>query len=247
MTRLLLSGSSRPTRLATLALLLLLSGCASTSANNGDPWESGNRKIDSFNDGLDRVTLKPAAKGYVAVTSQTIRGSISNFYDNWTYGNTILNDFLQGKGRQGFADLTRFVVNSTLGFGGFFDMATPMGLEKHDEDFGQTLAVWGAGQGNYIVYPFLGPNSVRNTPDFITATATDGLFWLSFSVAPAVTIPITVLKYIDKRARLLDASNMRDELALDPYIFTREAWRQNREYLIHDGHPPKQTTQEDDW
>jgi phospholipid-binding lipoprotein MlaA len=236
---------SAPLLSVLVLLLTLLSGCATTE-NHGDPLEGLNRGTDKFNDVLDRATLKPAAKGYVAVTAEPIRKSVSNFYDNITYLNTVLNDFLQGKGKQGSADFGRFLINTTVGIGGLFDVATSMGLEKHDEDFGQTLAVWGASQGAYIVYPFLGPNSVRKTPDFVTATATDGLFWLSFAGIPQVTIPLAVLKYVDKRARLLSASGMRDELALDSYVFTREAWRQHREYLIYDGHPPAKP-QEDDW
>jgi len=232
--------------LPLLALLALLQGCA-TVENHGDPLEGLNRGTYTFNDVLDKSTLKPVATGYVFFTGAPVRKAVSNFYDNITYLNTVLNDFLQGKGKQGSADFGRFLVNTTVGIGGLFDVATSMGLEKHEEDFGQTLAVWGASQGAYIIYPFFGPNSVRNTPDFITATATDGLFWLSFAGIPQVTIPLAVLKYVDKRARLLSASGMRDELALDPYIFTREAWRQRREYLIYDGNPPAKQQQEDDW
>jgi phospholipid-binding lipoprotein MlaA len=234
---------------ALMVLLLMLSGCA-TVENHHDPLEGINRGTDKFNDGLDRITLKPISKGYVAVTNNHVRKAVSNFYDNLTYGNTILNDFLQGKVKQGFGDLGRLLLNSTVGVVGLLDVASSVGLEKHDEDLGQTLAVWGASQGAYLVYPVLGPNSVRKTPDFVTATATDPLFWVSFTVAPEITIPITVLKFIDMRARLLDASDMRDDLALDPYIFTREAWRQNREYLIYDGHPPAQPASSgggDDW
>ena len=227
-------------RLLSITLVagaLLLSGCA-TVENNHDPIEGANRVSDSFNESVDQVVLKPAATGYVAVTAAEVRNLVSNFYDNITYPNTILNDFLQGKVSQGFGDFSRLVINSTIGLVGLIDIATPLGFEKHDEDFGQTLAVWGASQGAYIVYPFLGPNSVRKTPDFVTATATDGLFWASLVLAPEISIPLAVLKYVDKRARLLDASDMRDDLALDPYLFTREAWRQRREYLIHDGNPP---------
>jgi len=232
-----------------LFLLATLSSCA-TVQNDYDPLEGLNRGTESFNTTVDKVTLKPIAQGYQAVTSKGVRNMVSNFYDNATYLNTVLNDLLQGKGQQSLEDFARFLINSTLGIAGLADVATSMGLEKHEEDFGQTLAVWGADQGAYIVYPFLGPNSVRKTPDFITATATDPLFWAAFVVAPQVTIPFTVLKYIDKRSRLMVASDMRDELALDPYLFTREAWRQSREYKIYDGHPPAQhaaADSEDDW
>ncbi|MES0372015.1 MAG: VacJ family lipoprotein [Mariprofundaceae bacterium] len=226
--------------------LLFFSGCA-TVQNDRDPFEGVNRATDSFNDKLDRVTLKPLAEGYMSATDVKMRKAISNFYDNITYPNTILNDFLQGKAKQGFEDFARFVVNSTVGIAGLIDVASNFGLEKHQEDFGQTLATWGFSQGAYIVYPVLGPNSVRNTPSFIFEAATDGLLWAGLILAPQVAIPLAVLKYIDKRSRLLDASDMRDELALDPYIFTREAWQQNREFLIHDGNPPaKESDEEDD-
>ena len=232
-----------------MMLLLLLSGCA-TVENRNDPLESMNRVTDKFNDTLDRYTLKPVAEAYKSAAYPGTQSAVSNFYDNLTYGNTILNDFLQGKGKQGTGDLLRFVINSTVGLLGIIDVASSLGLEKHQEDFGQTLAVWGASQGAYIVYPVLGPNSVRKTPDFITSTATDPLFWASLTLAPQYTIPVTVLKFIDLRARLLDASDMRDDLALDPYIFTREAWSQNRQYLIYDGHPPAAPASSgggDDW
>jgi len=229
-------------------LLLLLSGCA-TAQNSYDPLEGMNRGVDRFNDVVDRVTLKPVALGYQAITDKPTRGLVSNFYNNATYLNTILNDFLQGKVTQGFSDISRFVINSTLGVAGIADVATPLGFESHKEDLGQTFAVWGLGKTAYIEYPLLGPNSLGDTPDFVTATATDATFWLSLVAAPQITIPITVMKYVDLRSRVMEASNMRDEVALDPYIFTREAWRQHREYLIYDGHPPAPVVnkQEDDW
>lgn len=242
-------GATQTPFLALLALLLLLSGCATTE-NRYDPLEGLNRSTESLNNTVDQYTLKPIAEAYVEAAYPGTVSWVSNFYDNSTYLNTVLNDYLQGKVAQGTSDLFRFVLNSTIGIVGLFDVATSMGFEKHQEDLGQTFAVWGASQGAYIVYPLLGPNSVRKTPDFITSTATDALFWASFSLAPEITIPLTIIKYIDLRARLLDASNMRDDLALDPYIFTREAWRQNREYLIYDGNPPAKPASSgggDDW
>ncbi len=230
----------------SLLLALALSACA-TPQNHYDPLEPVNRVTDRFNDGLDRLTLKPLAIAYRDLTPNPLQTGVSNFFDNWSYLNTVLNDFLQGKGGQGMRDFGRFLINTTLGVGGLFDVASSMGLEKHEEDLGQTLAVWGMGQGPYIVYPFLGPNSLRKTPDFVTATATDGLFWASFVISPQAAIALTALKYIDKRKRLLQASKMRDELALDPYVFTREAWMQHRLYLIYDGHPPKPAASGDDW
>jgi phospholipid-binding lipoprotein MlaA len=237
---------NRTLSVLTLLLAAMLSACATTE-NNHDPIEPVNRVTDKVNDSIDRVTLKPVAKGYTAAVPKPMRTAVSNFYDNATYANTILNDFLQGKGEQGLMDLIRFLINSTLGVGGLVDVASPMGLKRHEEDFGQTLGVWGFSQGAYIVYPLVGPNSVRKTPDFLFSTATDPLFWASLVVAPYITIPVTVLKYVDKRARLLEASDMRDELALDPYIFTREAYTQNRTYRIYDGNPPPSENNDDDW
>ncbi|MDX8406210.1 MAG: VacJ family lipoprotein [Mariprofundus sp.] len=228
-----------------LLLALTLSACATTQ-NHHDPIQPVNRVTDSVNDAIDRVTLKPLAQGYTAAVPKPMRTAVTNFYDNATYMNTVLNDFLQGKGAQGAEDFMRFLINTILGIGGLVDVATPMGFARHEEDFGQTLSTWGFSQGAYVVYPLLGPNSLRDTPDFITSTATNPLFWAGLVVAPYVTIPITALNYVDKRAQLLDASTMRDELALDPYVFTREAWRQNREFKIHDGHPPAPAVDEDD-
>jgi phospholipid-binding lipoprotein MlaA len=231
--------------IAALLLATILSACA-TVQNNHDPIEPVNRVTDKVNDSIDRISLKPVAKVYTAAVPKPVRTAVSNFYDNATYANTILNDFLQGKGQQGIMDIIRFLINSSLGVAGLVDVATSMGLKKHEEDFGQTLAVWGFSQGAYIVYPLAGPNSVRQTPDFLTATATDPLFWVSFALTPYITIPAAILKYVDKRARLMEASDMRDELALDPYIFTREAYTQNRLYRIYDGNPPISETN-DDW
>jgi phospholipid-binding lipoprotein MlaA len=239
---------NRSSILPVVALLLaaMLSACA-TAQNNHDPIEPVNRVTDKVNDSIDRISLKPVAQGYTAAVPKPVRTAVSNFYDNATYTNTILNDFLQGKGQQGIMDIIRFLINSSLGVAGLVDVATSMGFEKHEEDFGQTLAVWGFSQGAYIVYPLAGPNSVRQTPDFLTSTATDPLFWASLVLAPYITIPVATLKYVDKRARLMEASDMRDELALDPYVFTREAYTQNRLYRIYDGNPPASETNDDDW
>ncbi len=234
-----------PMKRLYFVLLLLLGGCA-TMQNDYDPLQPVNRASYRFNDVLDRALLKPLAEGYTAVTSEGLRTAISHFYDNATYLNTVLNSFLQGKGRQGLSDLGRFLLNTTVGMLGFADVASSVGLERHEEDFGQTLAVWGLPQGAYLVYPFYGPNSLRNTPDFVTATATDAVFWSALLLGPQVTIPLTVLKYVDARARLQDAASMRDDMALDPYIFTRDAWRQHRSYLIYDGNPPQSSLEEDD-
>jgi len=226
--------------LIILFCIILFTGCAKLPPGESyDPAESVNRPVYSFNDTLDSIFLGPLSRGYVAVTSESVRESVSNFFDNAAYGNTILNDFLQGKGGQGFSDIGRLLVNTTLGIGGLFDVATSVGLKKHEEDFGQTLGVWGSGPGAYAVYPLLGPNTMRDTPDLAVELVTNGLFYAAFFLNAAVTIPIAVLSAIDERSRAENSIRFVNELALDPYVFTREAWLQHRDFLIYDGNPPE--------
>lgn len=214
---------------------LFLNGCASTaSSDNGDPHESMNRSFYNFNDSLDKNFLEPVAKGYVNVTPEPVRDGITNFFDNVTYLNTIANDLLQGKGGYFLRDSGRFVVNSTIGIGGLFDPATGMGLPQRNEDLGQTFGVWGAGEGAYLTLPLMGPSSYRDLPAPVMSILLNPLTYLS----PIVTIPVGAVQAINTRANLLDATRIRDQAALDPYTFVREAWRQQREYDIYDGNPP---------
>ncbi|MDX8410794.1 MAG: VacJ family lipoprotein [Mariprofundaceae bacterium] len=226
--------------MAALSLAFLLAACASSGANDEsyDPLEKANRGIYKFNDVLDKVLVEPLSTGYVKITPKPVRTSVSNFFDNASYPGTILSDFLQGKGKQGASDTGRFLVNGTLGVAGLFDVATSMGMEEHDEDFGQTLGVWGANQGAYLVLPLLGPNTVRDTPDLAVSTVTSGLFWAGFYVSAAVSIPVGILSAIDERARAENSIRFVNEMALDPYLFSREAWTQHRTFLIYDGDPP---------
>jgi len=233
--------------LPVLICLMFLVSCAKLPPGESyDPAEGINRPVYSFNDTLDSILLGPLSKGYVAITPDPVRQSVSNFFDNAGYGNTILNDFLQGKGGQGFSDIGRFLVNTTLGIGGLFDVATTVGLKKHEEDFGQTLGAWGSGPGAYAVYPLLGPNTMRDTPDLVVETLTNGLFYAAFFLNAAVTIPITVLSAIDERSRAENSIRFVNELALDPYVFTREAWLQHRDFLIYDGNPPEPELADDE-
>jgi len=237
-------------RLRMLLLILaaaIMSGCASGPHPDGayDPVMKMNRGIYKFNDVLDKVLINPLTQGYVKVTPKPVRTSVSNFFDNIAYPNTILNDFLQGKGGQGIADMGRLLVNTTLGVAGLFDVATGMGLDKHLEDFGQTLGVWGATQGAYLVYPLIGPNTVRDTPDLVVSTLTNGLFWAGLYLNLYVTIPVTVLGILDLRSRAENSMRFVNEMALDPYIFTREGWTQHRTFLIYDGDPPAPAFEDD--
>ena len=217
----------------------LLTGCATTQSADpevpdNDPFESVNRPIYRANDFIDRRIARPVTKAYLSYTPQPVQNSVSNFFDNVVYPNVILNDFLQGKGTQGLEDLGRFLVNSTFGFLGIWDMATPLGLEAHDEDFGQTLGVWGMDESIYLMLPFIGPSTVRDVPNLGVSTVTNILFY----VPSPYVIPVALLGFIDQRARLDEAVTFRDETAVEPYLFTREAYLQHRKFLIYDGNPP---------
>ncbi len=221
--------------LAPTAAIVIIAGCASAPKNDGgDPHQGMNRAFYDFNDTIDRKFFKPVAEGYVKVTPEPVRGGVTNFFSNATYLNTVANNLLQGKFGAFFNDSSRFVINSTIGLGGLFDPAKEMGLTSNDEDFGQTLGTWGAGEGAYLVLPFLGPNSYRDVPGVAVASLLNPISYLN----PIVTIPVGVLSAINTRANLLEASNIRDQAALDPYTFVREAYRQQRDYKIYDGNPP---------
>lgn len=199
-----------------------------------DPWEPLNRRIDNFNTTVDKATLKPLAKGYRAVVPNFARRGVTNFFDNLGTPAVALNNFLQGKPGAGLSDLGRLVFNSTLGVGGLFDIATPMGLPQHDEDFGQTFAVWGAGAGPYLVLPMLGPSTLRDALATPLDFASRPLFWYENS---SVKDKLRVINIIDVRARLLNAEGFLEN-SNDPYITLRESYLQNRNYKIHDGDPP---------
>lgn len=221
----------------TLFIVVIGSGCASTQikgSSDNDTLEPVNRVSYNFNETLDQYILKPIAEPYAKYTPEVYRSGITNFFDNLTYLNVVLNSFLQGKFGQGFSDATRFIVNSTIGFAGLNDIATPMGLEKHNEDLGQTLAIWGVDQGSYLYIPLGGPNTIRDVPDIATSTLLNPLTYIT----SAILFPISALNIINTRANLLEATNIRDEAAVEPYSFTREAYLQQRENLIYDGSPP---------
>lgn len=228
--------SALPRLLAAAIVLLTAAGCASTDAakTNGDPYENLNRKFYTFNDTLDKHFIEPVAKKYAQYTPNPVRNSITNFFDNSGYLNTIANDLLQGKMVQSAQDSGRFLVNSTIGIGGLFDPATSMGLKQHNEDLGQTFGKWGAKEGAYLMLPLMGPSSLRDAGSPVMDMFLNPLTYF----ASVVTIPAGVVSAVNARANLLDATRIRDQAALDPYTFVREAWRQQREYDIYDGNPP---------
>lgn len=222
----------------TLAgIVLLSSGCASLQATQADdprdPWEGMNRAIYSFNENLDKAVLKPVATGYKKTVPQPLRTGVTNFFSNLAYPTVILNDFLQGKVAQGVDDLMRLLINSSFGLFGLLDVATPAGLPAHSEDFGQTLAVWGAGDGPYLVLPFFGPSTVRDTAGLAVDFQTD---LLTHHPEVRERNALWGVKAVDKRANLLSAGRILDQAAVDPYSFTREAYLQKRDSQISDGH-----------
>ena len=223
------------------AAVMVSSGCATiatTSGDPADPWEPTNRTFYAFNDALDRAVLEPVASLYLNLPAG-IRDSIHNFLDNAAYPGTVLNQLLQGKIEPAMEGTARFVFNTTLGIGGLFDVSTGFGLERKEEDFGQTLAVWGMKEGNYIHYPLLGSSSVRDTPGIVVDALTDVLTYIA-------ALPLALLEVVDTRANLASAARIRDESAFDPYVFTREAYRQHRTFLVYDGDPPLGDADEDD-
>lgn len=225
-------------KLALTLSLGILTACASVpgGATEGDPFESFNRAMFSFNDGLDEYLLKPVAEGYDAVVPSPIKTGISNFFSNLGDLFTILNDILQFKFGQALEDTGRFIFNSTIGIYGLIDVATPMGLVKHDEDFGQTLATWGVGDGPYIVLPFFGPRTMRGTAGLAVDSSYDPVYEITDEEALYGTV---LLRTVDTRYKLLKATRVVEQAAVDKYSFVRDAYLQNRKNLIYDGNPPE--------
>lgn len=227
-----------------LICFAVLQGCASTPKNSdqeldpADPHEKFNRASYDFTDKVDRAVFEPVVNAYIDYVPDAAQRSIGNFYDNLAYPNVALNSFLQGKVKQGTEDTLRFFVNSTIGMFGLFDMASHMGLQKHDEDFGQTLGVWGVKPGSYLFVPLIGPSSERDVTNIPIGLVTNVLFYAGLAVGTYFAAPLTILGAIDKRARLVGPMRIRDEAALDPYLFVREASMQQREFLVHDGKLP---------
>jgi phospholipid-binding lipoprotein MlaA len=226
-----------------LALLALASGCASlgTQPNPADPWERFNRGSFAFNDAVDRNVLKPAARSYAEGMPPFAQEGVSNFFDNLQDLGTGANNLLQGKFADGASDLARFAVNTVVGIGGLWDVATPMGLEKHDEDFGQTLGWWGVPPGPYFVIPLLGPSTLRDAP----ARWVDPSYGYNRQITDvALRNFLFGLDILQTRAGLMKAEKILDEAALDRYSFTRDAWLQRRRHHVYDGRPPRDPADE---
>lgn len=228
--------------LSVAVFALSLVACAHTGPDaNPDPLEPFNRAMFKVNDKLDRAIIKPVAKGYVKVIPAPVRKRVGNFFRNLGEPTTIINDILQGKLPQAGNDLGRFAINSTIGLLGLFDVASKIGLEYHQEDFGQTFSKWGMDRGPYLVLPFLGPSTVLDGIGRIPQTLYTNP--QSHVEDSEVVIGLIATEAVDTRARLLSTTKVLD-IQLDPYIFAREAYLQRRLNLIYDGDPP---IEEDDW
>lgn len=221
-------------------LLVLLSGCAAapTPPAEQDPYERWNRAVYRFNDTVDRAVLKPVAQGYEKVVPQPIDDGITNFFSNLDDVVVTFNALLQGKFHQAASDFSRLVWNSTVGIGGLFDVASALGLPKHNEDFGQTLGAWGVGSGAYVVLPFLGPSTLRDTAALPVDWASEPLYHY-YEQDKNGYWQLKGLYYVDTRAGLLRASRILEQAALDEYVFVREAYLQRRQSQVHDGSPPQ--------
>lgn len=222
-------------KVGIVAALLVMTGCATTNQTAGDPLEGYNRAMYKFNDAVDTAVIKPVAKGYDAVVPDPISQGVSNFFSNLNDITVIINDLLQGKFYQAYKDTHRFVVNTTVGVGGIFDVASLSGLNKNNEDFGQTLGVWGADPGAYVVLPFFGPRNVRDTFGLIGDMFTDPVMYVEGDDARLALVGTRV---VDTRANLLKAEKVLDEAALDEYSYVRDAYMQRRQNLVYDGNPP---------
>lgn len=214
-----------------LTIAATLGGCASTASNPRDPFEGFNRTMFKFNDTLDKVALKPAATVYKSVLPSFVQTGIGNFFGNLSDVWSAANNLLQGK-EEGFSDIARVTLNSTFGLLGFIDFATPAGLPKHNEDFGQTLGWYGVKSGPYIMLPLLGPSTLRDTVALPLDIVGDPWRYKDPTYIRNIG---TVTRIVDKRAYLLDASNLMEGAALDRYEFIRDGYLQQRESKIFDG------------
>jgi len=194
-----------------------------------DPFQNLNEKTHNLNQSLDESIATPIAKIYRKVTPDFVEVGVTNFTDNIEDVNIALNNLLQGKVKDGFSDILRFTINSTIGVLGFFDIASSMGLQKHSEDFGQTLAVWGVSDGPYIVLPVLGPSTLRDTLARIPEAFMTPLLLIDHD---RTGYELTAIDLLDKRARYLGLESI---VIGDEYLFYRDAYFQSREFDIKDG------------
>lgn len=209
----------------------LTTGCATTANNPKDPYEGFNRAMFAVNEGID-VVVKPVAQGYDAAAPLPVKAGIGNFFGNIYDAWTAVNNFLQGKPGNGFSDIGRVLINTTVGIGGVFDVASEMGLEKHAEDFGQTLGVWGVGDGPYFYWPLIGPRTTRDTFGWAVDVYADPVGGLD---DVPLRNSLMGARFIDVRASLLPTDKVVEQAAFDKYSYIRDAYLQNRRSEINDG------------
>lgn len=217
-----------------VAAMFVVGGCA-TGKDPRDPFEPFNRSVYKFNDTVDKAVLQPTARAYRAVLPPFVRRSVSNVFSNMNDVRVVLNNTLQGKFTTAYSDFGRVAINSTLGVLGLFDIASEAGIEKHNEDFGQTLGWWGVADGPFIMLPIFGPSTARDTAGFVVDRYTDPLNQVDPSRAQN---QLTATRLVNRRAELLDASRVLDTVALDQYQFVRDGYLQRRRSLVYDGRPP---------
>jgi phospholipid-binding lipoprotein MlaA len=215
-----------------------VAGPAAAGDNPHDPYEGFNRAMFAVNEGLDMVLFKPIAQGYDAALPLPAQAGISSFFDNLLEIQNALNNLLQGKGGDAAIDLGRLLVNSTVGIFGLFDVASELGLDHHREDFGQTLAVWGWADSDFLFWPGLGPRTVRDTGGWVVDIYTDPT-WATKYKSVATRNSLVGLRFVDLRASLLPTDKLVDEAALDKYAYVRDGYLQRRRNLIHDGRAPR--------
>jgi phospholipid-binding lipoprotein MlaA len=209
----------------------MLGGCA--TPGNKDPLEPMNRGIYKFNDTVDKAAIKPVAGAYKAVVPSPVRTGVNNFFNNLGTVVTLINNLLQFKLDKAMTDAGRLAINTTFGIAGLIDVASMDGVEKNNEDFGQTLAYWGWENSTYVVLPLLGPSTLRDTGGLVVDSAFfDPLYYVED--VPTRNSAIA-LKFLDRRSQYLPASDLLDEAALDPYAFMRDAYLQRRNSQVHDG------------
>ena len=225
--------------LAVLLTGLLLGGCAS-GGNPRDPIEPINRAVYGFNDGFDRAIAKPIAEGYKNVVPEIARTGVTNFFSNLEDVWILVNNLFQGKVESALDDMARVLVNSTVGLFGIVDIASDLGIAKHNEDFGQTLGRWGVGSGPYLVLPFLGSSTLRDALGMGLMDMQGDIVRQLKHVPTRNTLLAT--RIINTRANFLDVSRIVEEAALDKYIYVRDAHLQRRRSLIYDGSPPRDTS-----
>ncbi|MGB2816141.1 MAG: MlaA family lipoprotein [Burkholderiaceae bacterium] len=231
----------RSLAMAAVALVAVLAGCATVPPNAGedprDPLEAFNRQVFALNEGLDKVVLKPLAQLYDAVLPDPVQDCLSNGFSNLREPSNAINNLLQGKPAEAVSDVCRFAVNSTVGLLGCFDVGTRMGLERHREDFGQTLGKWGLGQGPFLVLPLFGPSSFRDSAGLGVETFLDVNFWIN---NVSVRNTIFGVRTVNARDQLLQTDDLISGAALDKYTFIRDGYLQRRRNQVFDGNPPRE-------